>query len=189
MYIETERLVIRDFIKEDWQEVHAYASNLKVAEYMIWGPNTEEETLEYIDRVIAMQEAVPRVGYELGVSLKENGKIIGGCGLHMEGKNAEIGYCFHPDYWGKGYASETAKAMLTLGFQELGAHRIYATCRPANIGSAGVMIRNGMIKEGHLREHMYHKGKYHDSYLYSILKDEFDRSLLASATNIKVIER
>lgn len=174
MFMETERLVIRDFTREDWKEVHAYASDSKVTEYTIWGPNTEEETLEYIKMVLEMQKAEPRIGYELGVVLKESGRIIGGCGLHMEGQNAEIGYCFHPDYWGKGYASEAAGAMLALGFNELGVHRIYATCRPANIGSAGVMKRNGMTKEGHLRQHMYHKGKYHDSYLYSILKDEFN---------------
>lgn len=173
MLMETNRLVIRDFVKEDWNEVQAYASNPVVVEHMIWGPNSEKDTFDFIDQVLEMKAEVPRTGYELAVSLKESGKIIGGCSIHVEGNNAETGYCFHPSYWGKGYASEAARAMLKLGFQQLNVHRIYATCRPANTASERVMKRIGMTKEGHLREHMFHKGKYHDSYLYSILKDEY----------------
>lgn len=175
MLLDTNRLVIRDFIRGDWTEVHTYASNPVVVEHMLWGPNSEKDTLDFMDRMLEMQAEVPRTGYELAVSLKESGQIIGGCSIHVDGKNAETGYCFHPNYWGKGYASEAASAMVRLGFEELGVHRIYATCRPANIGSEAVMKRIGMTKEGHLREHIYHKGKYHDSYLYSILKDEYDR--------------
>lgn len=63
--------------------------------------------------------------------------------------------------------------MLALGFGELKLHRIYATCRPGNIGSAKVMERIGMRFEGLLREHLRAKGQWHDSRLYSILDREF----------------
>lgn len=175
MLIETERLILRDFVAEDWESVHAYASNPTVARYTIWGPNKEEDTRAFIESVLSMQSQTPRTGYELGVVLKERGQLLGGCGLHLEGTNAEIGYCFHPDYWGKGYATEATKGLLGFGFEQQGINRIYATCRPANRQSAAVMIRIGMQKEGHLRQHMYHKGAYHDSYLYSILKEEYER--------------
>lgn len=59
---------------------------------------------------------------------------------------------------------EAAEEMLRYGFKELGLHRIYATCRPNNIGSARVMKKIGLTYEGHLREHMYYKGKWHDSF-------------------------
>jgi RimJ/RimL family protein N-acetyltransferase len=173
MHLETERLLIRDYVRDDWQSVHQYASNETVCRYTMWGPNTEQQTKEYIEQVIAEQEQHPRVSYQLAVMLKEEGRVIGGCGIIVNMPNGEIGYCFHPDYWGRGYASEAAKAMLQFGFDEHHLHRIYATCRPGNAASANVMRRIGMKQEGLLREHMWFKGEYHDSWLYSILEHEF----------------
>lgn len=176
MRLETERLIIREFSREDMGGVHQYASDPIVTTHMIWGPNSEAETRSFIERVIDMQEQQPREGYELAVELKESGELIGGMGLHiMPSAQGEIGYCFNKQYWGRGYASEAAAVLLGYGFHELGLHRIYATCRPGNIGSATVMRKIGMTYEGHLREHMYYKDKWHDSYLYSILEDEYER--------------
>lgn len=173
MNISTDRLLIRDFTHDDWLKVHTYASDPEVAKYMIWGPNSEEQTREFINSTIEMQQQVPRVDFECAVILKETDQLIGGCGLRKDGKIGEIGYCFNPIYWKKGYASEAAAALINYGFKELELHRIFATCRPANIGSANVMKKVGMQYEGHLREHMWHKGKWHDSYLHSILKHEW----------------
>lgn len=174
MQMETERLVIREFVPEDLPEVHAYASDPLVARYMIWRPNTEAETRDYISTVIELQNESPRRGYEFAVVLRNTGQLLGGCGLHLtEHRQGEIGYCFNPLFWKQGYTSEAAAALLELGFSTLGLHRIYATCRPDNIGSAKVMQKIGMHYEGHLREHKWHKGAWHDSYLYSILEHEY----------------
>ena len=173
MTMETKRLVIRDFREEDWQAVHTYASSPLVATHMIWGPNSEEETKTFIKGVIHMQEQAPRVDYEFALILKDTDALIGGVGLHASGQIGEIGYCLNPDYWRQGYASEAAAEMLRFGFRALGLHRIYATCRPENIGSASVMKKLSMTYEGHLREHMFHKGKWHDSHQYAILAHEF----------------
>ncbi|TBL80008.1 N-acetyltransferase [Paenibacillus thalictri] len=179
MRLETTRLMIRELTAEDAADVHEYASNADVARYMIWGPNTEEETAQFIDRAIEMQRQQPRTGYEMAVVSKENGKLLGGCGIyiyaHLQG---EIGYCFNPLYWGQGFASEAAKALLQFGFKDLGLHRIYATCRPENKGSAKVMEKIGMTYEGHLRGHMRHKDRWLDSFQYSILEHEFSGKVL-----------
>lgn len=174
MQLETERLIIREFVPEDLEAVHAYASDPLVTRYMIWGPNTEAETREYIRSMIDMQNQSPRQSYELAVVLRDTGQVLGGCGIHLTGpRQGEIGYCFNPLFWKRGYTSEAAAALLRLGFGEFGLHRIYATCRPDNIASAKVMQKIGMRYEGHLREHMWHKGAWHDSYLYSILEHEY----------------
>jgi ribosomal-protein-alanine N-acetyltransferase len=173
MNIITDRLLIRDFTHDDWLEVHTYASDPEVAKFMIWGPNNEEETKGFINSTIEMQQREPRVDFECAVILQETDQFIGGCGLRKEGMIGEIGYCFNPHYWRKGYASEAASALIYYGFKELALHRIFATCRPDNIGSAKVMEKVGMQREGHLREHMWHKGKWHDSYLHSILENEW----------------
>ncbi|SDW15235.1 GNAT family N-acetyltransferase [Paenibacillus sp. CF384] len=172
--METNRLIIREFKASDLEAVHAYASDPLVCTHTIWGPNTIEDTQNYLQSVIDMQNQQPRLDYEFAVVLKESGELIGGCGLHIGNPlQAELGYCFNRAFWGKGYATEAAAALLQLGFREHGLHRMYATCRPDNLGSATVLQRIGMKFEGHLREHMRHKGKWYDSYQYSILEDEF----------------
>ena len=108
MHVETSRLIIRDFVTEDWKDVHHYASNPKVTEYMLWGPNTEEESKSYVEQQIIKQQATDRTDYEFGVIHKETNQLLGGCGIYIIGRNAEIGYCFHSDYWGNGYASEAS---------------------------------------------------------------------------------
>lgn len=173
MYIETTRLIIRDLVMEDWVDIHVYASNPKVTEHMIWGPNNEDETKSYVKQQIENQQAVDRTDFEFAVLLKDSNQLIGGCGIYIKELNAEIGYCFNPEYWRKGYASEASKALLKLAFEEFKVHRVYATCRPGNIGSANVLSKIGMKKEGHLREHLWTKGKFHDSYLFSILENEY----------------
>jgi ribosomal-protein-alanine N-acetyltransferase len=176
MQLVTERLIIREFKQEDWEAVHLYASSPLVATHMIWGPNTEEDTKDFVSRVIEQQQVQLRKDYEMAVVLKATNQIIGGCGIHLsEPKQGEIGYCFNPEFWRQGFAAEAATAMLGFGFQVHGLHRIYATCRPDNIGSAKVMQKIGMTYEGRLREHMQHKGKWHDSLLHSILEQEFNR--------------
>lgn len=175
MIFETKRLQIREFVHGDYPAVHSYASDPLVAEHMIWGPNTEEETLDYINYTIEMQQQTPRKGFESAVVLKATGELIGGCGIHVsEPSQGEIGYCLHRGYWGQGFAAEAAAGMIAYGFEHLGLHRIYATCRPDNIGSARVMQKAGMVYEGHIREHKRHKGKWHDSYQYSILENEYE---------------
>jgi RimJ/RimL family protein N-acetyltransferase len=164
-----------EFTAEDAVAVHPYVSNAEVARHMMWGPNTEEETVAFIKRALTMQkQQQPRMDYELAVVRKETGELIGGCGLHIsEPSQGEIGYCFHPSYWRQGFASESAGALLQFGFRELNLHRIYATCRPENAGSAKVLEKIGMKLEGHLRGHMKYKGEWRDSFQYSILEDEY----------------
>jgi RimJ/RimL family protein N-acetyltransferase len=173
MFLETNRLIIREYTLEDMEAVHVYASDPLVAVYTIWGPNTREDTAEFLNRVQEFQLQEPRVDYELAVTLKDSGALIGGVGIHItEPRQAEMGYCLNPQYWRLGYATEAASAMVQFGFRQLGIHRIYATCRPDNIGSASVMKKIGMTYEGHLREHRFFKGKWHDSFQYSILERE-----------------
>lgn len=173
MQIETQRLIIRDFNKEDWIDVHKYASLHKVTKFMIWGPNSEDETQMYIQEQLEKQQSVDRNDYEFAVLLKESNTLVGGCGIYIKEHNAEIGYSFNPEYWGNGYATEASQALLLLGFEEFKVHRIFATCRPGNVPSANLLRRIGMKQEGHLREHMWFKGAFHDSFLFSIIVSEY----------------
>ena len=177
--VETKRLTLREFRKADFNAIHAYASDQEVSIYLPWGPNSELDTENYIENIISYQLNNPRKDYEIAIELKESSLLIGACAIHISDpltREGFIGYCYNKQYLGNGYASEAAKAIIEYGFENLNLHRIYATCDPNNVGSSKVLEKIGMKREGHLREHKLQRGKWRDSFLYSILEHEFDNT-------------
>jgi len=175
--LQTERLVLRDFREGDWEAVHRYACDPQVVRYMKWGPNSEEETKAFVQRALSTQQEDPRRAFELAVTLKETGALIGACSLHVsrpEHRQGWIGYCFHRAYWGRGYGTEAASVLIALGFEQLGLHRIFATCDARNLASARVLEKAGMRREGHLRHDEWLRGEWRDTYLYAILEHQWD---------------
>jgi ribosomal-protein-alanine N-acetyltransferase len=176
--IQTERLTLREFREEDWKSAHDYASDPQVVRYMEWGPNTEEESKNFIQRALANQNEQPRKNFTLAIILKATNKLIGGCGIYVSNpanQEGYIGYVLNRKFWRQGYATEAAQALLKFGFNQLKLHRIFATCDPENIASAHVMEKIGMQQEGHIREHKWAKGKWRDSLLYAILDHEWTK--------------
>lgn len=181
--LRTERLTLREFGHRDWTVVHRYASDYEVVRFMEWGPNTEADTQAFVARAVAAQAEEPRTAYELAVVRRADGRLVGSSGLHVRGADARsgwIGYCFARAFWGRGYATEAAKALLGLGFDGLGLHRVWATCDVENHASARVLEKAGLIREGRLREHKWVKGHWRDSFLFALLDREWDRLQTAS---------
>lgn len=171
--IEMGRLVLREFTMEDYEAAHAYASDPRVVEYMSFGPNKPDDTRRFLERAIEKQRQSPRASYTLALTF--GGELIGGCGVtvtSVELGEGEIGYCMRPEYWGRSIGTEAAGALIGFGFRELGLHRIIAKCDPMNVASWRVMEKNGMRREGRLRENVVIRGKRRDSLLYSILVHE-----------------
>jgi RimJ/RimL family protein N-acetyltransferase len=155
--------------------VHAYASDLETVKYMDWGPNTESDTKEFTKRAIAFQSSKPRIQYELAITLRATGELIGGCGLEVRPlrKEGVLGYCLNRAYWGKGYATEATQALLAFGFNKLALHRIIAMCDPMNVASNRVLEKAGMTLEGHLRKDFPIRGRWRDTMIYGILEREW----------------
>jgi [ribosomal protein S5]-alanine N-acetyltransferase len=177
--LQTERLIIRDIVADDWEAVHNYASDLEVVRYVPWGPNSPEDTKNFIHRVLTLQQNEPRHNFELAVILKTKNQLIGACDIHLsnaDNREGLIGYCFNRHFWGQGYATEAVRGLLALGFEQLGWHRITATCDPANIASARVIEKVGMRREGYFRKNTWEKGKWCDTLLYAILESEWSES-------------
>jgi RimJ/RimL family protein N-acetyltransferase/GNAT superfamily N-acetyltransferase len=182
--LQTERLILRDFQKEDWQVVHEYGSDPEVVKYMPFGPNTEEETKAFIQKTLAKQKEQPRLSFNFALVNKQDNKLIGACEIRIksvENKEGEIGYILNHRYWNQGYMTEAAHAVMAFGFEKFGLHRIIATCDPANSGSYRVMEKLGMQREGCLREAKLFKGVWRDFLLYSILEKEW-RNLQTPST-------
>lgn len=170
MELETDRLILREFTETDWPAVHAYAGNAETVEQMEFGPNTPSETKNFIQQAMVNSKQLPRTSYDLAVVVAKTDMLIGGVGLRVSNpqhQSGDFGYIFHPDYWGQGFASEAASAVVKFAFEQLGLHRIWATCRPANRASARVLEKVGLSYEGHLKGHRMIRGKWVDSLLYA----------------------
>jgi [ribosomal protein S5]-alanine N-acetyltransferase len=177
--IRTERLILRDFTPGDWRDVQEYGSDPEVVRFMPWGPNTEADTREFISRALAAQRRTPRAAFELAVTTGVGGRVIGGCGIRIsrpEDGGADMGYCLRRDHWGSGLGTEMARAIVRFGFEQLGLHRIIATCDTENVASARVLEKAGMRREGHLVSDSRIRGSWRDSYLYAVLYDEWRAS-------------
>ncbi len=118
----------------------------------------------------------PRTAFVFGISIPSNGELVGVATLTVRdvvSRQADIGFIIGQEHWGKGYATATVKELLTLGFERLGLHRISGECDPANPGSARVMEKVKMVREGHLREYRWQKEQWVDRLLYAILDHEW----------------
>ena len=174
---ETSRLIIREFDTSDFVPVHEYASSDAVTKYMLFEPSNEEQTLNFLNESIELQSQDPRNDYDFAIVLKKDDVLIGGGGVHITNpsvKEGFIGYCLNDRFWGNGYATEAANAFIRFGFERLNLHRIFATCHTDNIGSIKVLEKTGMKKEGRLRNNRIKQGKWHDSFIFSILRHEYE---------------
>lgn len=108
--------------------------------------------------------------------LRETGELIGDFFFLYSSqvhRSVEIGYVLRPDVHGQGFALEASEVLLGLGFDGVGAHRVYARCDARNTASAAVMAKLGMRKEAHFIENEWVKGEWTDELVYAILEPEW----------------
>lgn len=179
MEITTERLLLREFVEDDWVAVHAYRSDARYQEYYDSSESSLQAAQEFVLSQVTRQLEQPRIKFQLAVVLRSEHKLIGNCGIRKdlaEAQQADIGYELNPQYWGQGYATEAARAILDFGFNHLNVHRIWASCVADNARSRGVLEKLGMRQEGRLREVEFFKGRWWDTLIYAILKDDWERN-------------
>jgi [ribosomal protein S5]-alanine N-acetyltransferase len=177
MRLETERLILRDFVKDDWHRVWEYQSDPLYLRYNKWTERSPEAVQEFVGWFLDQQEHKPRIKYQLAVVLKSNHELIGNCGVRMdtgEALEADMGYELDPKHWNQGYATEAAHAIVDFGFHHFGVHRIWAACLADNVASAHVLEKLGLKLEGRFRENTYFKDRWWDSLYYAILAREWE---------------
>ena len=182
MRISTERLVLREFVPDDWRAVLAYQRDPRYLRFYPWIDRTEPEVRDFVQMFVDWQAERPRRKFQLAITLTGSEQVIGNCGIRRKPENdreADIGYELTPEHWGQGYATEAALAMVGFGFRELALHRISSWCIADNTASARVLERVGLRPEGRLRENEYFKGRWWDTLLYGLLESEWR----APATN------
>lgn len=180
MRAETERLILREFSSADFEDVHDYSSDYENVKHMMFGPNTPEQTRDYLERQCVQEmNAAPRMHYNFALECKENGHVIGGISFHMNWRrdDAMLGIIMNRRYSGRGYVTEGVKAVIGMAFGELGMHRIHAVVDVENLAMQRVFDKCGMRNEGR----MIQRGKarpeaaqpYFDQFGYAILASEW----------------
>lgn len=175
--IKTARLVLRPFEERDLDDVHAYRGIPELHRYLYSDAMDREQVRDLIAEWMPRTELTEEgQRLSLAVCLPDEDKVIGDVvlkWLSKDDRQGEIGYSFNPEFQGKGLATEAAEALLKIGFEDLGLHRVIAQCDPRNEGSWRVMERLGMRREAHLREFEIFKGAWGDLFVYAMLEDEY----------------
>lgn len=176
MELITERLCLREFKEDDWPDILVYQADPLYLRYYEWTGRTPEAAQDFVQMFLAQQQEQPRTKFQLAVTLKSTHQLIGTCGIRMasiDSHEGNIGYELSPKYWGQGYATEAARAMVQFGFEELRLHRIWSWCIADNVGSARVLQKLGMRLEGRQRDKEYFRGRWWDRLLYAVLDHEW----------------
>lgn len=176
MEFQTERLLLREFVMEDWRAVYAYQNDPRYLEFYEWEHRTEQQAKAFAQMLIDQQSELPRTKFQLAIVSNASAKVIGNVGIRKRSVNtyqADMGYEIDPREWGSGYATEAAEAILKFGFEQLRLHRIWAQAIATNTNSIHVLEKIGMRQEGHLRENEFFKGRFWDTVIYGILEEEW----------------
>ena len=179
IYLETERLILRDYIESDFEDYYRLKSDTKTMYYLQdIQLHSVEEAKEDFANVLADMKSHDRKFYFLHIELKESREQIGSIGYTVTdnppvGKLVHLGYFTYPKFWGNGYTSEAMKKVLEFAFTQNGVYRITTGCLAENKASEKVMLKNGMIKEAEHKDYEWHDGKMKTRLEYRLLKNEW----------------
>jgi RimJ/RimL family protein N-acetyltransferase len=138
--------------------------------WLYYDAPTEAQTRAWIEGILARP---PETGTVLAV--EHGGEVIGNVNVVVDPDNrqGEIGFVFHPDHQGHGYATEAARALVDHAFEHYGLHRVYGRLEPRNLASARVLEKLGMRREAHLIENEWIKGEWQSEAIYALLAREW----------------
>jgi RimJ/RimL family protein N-acetyltransferase len=174
--LTTDRLLLRPFTLDDAPAVQQLAGAIEIAEMTASIPHPYEDGMAETwirgqkDRYARGEVA------NFAIVLRGKGRLIGSIGLRIESSHerAALGYWVGKPYWGHGYCTEAARAVLRYGFENLDLHRIYATHFARNPASGRVMQKLGMVREGCLRQHLKKWDRFEDMVYYGLLRSQHE---------------
>jgi RimJ/RimL family protein N-acetyltransferase len=175
LFIYTERLLLRPFALSDAPDVQRLAGDRAIAETTTAIPHPYEEG--NAERWIGTHAEAFAQGtmVNFAITAQTDGSLVGAMGLmniSREHLHAELGYWIGVPFWGRGYATEAARAVLRYAFESLELHRVHATHFGRNPASGRVMQKIGMTWEGCSRQHIRKWGVFEDLVRYGILRSE-----------------
>jgi ribosomal-protein-alanine N-acetyltransferase len=180
MYLETDRLVLRPYTMDDLFELHKIVSQKEVMKYLPEGVMTQKQTKKTLTWIIECYKENTQKNikkFSVGVFLKENKKLIGWCGLgplEFDPSEIEIYYGLSKSHWGKGFATEAARALLDYGFRIIGLKKIVAIVMPQNNASKRVIEKMGLVYRKQIENLPAKYKAYQEDVYFSLTRDEYD---------------
>jgi RimJ/RimL family protein N-acetyltransferase len=165
----TERLLIRRISAGDAAALFAYRGRPDVYRYQSWRPKTLGEAEERVKSLEAAEPDTPGAWLQVALCLRDTGGMIGDAGMHFppdDARAAEIGYTVSPEYQGRGYATEAARAVVDYLFNVLGKRRIVASVDPRNAPSVAVLEKLGFKLEARVENSACIDGEWCDDCVY-----------------------
>lgn len=181
--ISTERLVLRQLDHHDAPAMMALFGDERVLRFLDYPPvDTHQKAVDMIDWLNREYEV--KCEPQWGISLKDGGVLIGMCGLYgweIRSRHIDLGYHLLPAEWGRGYATEAARAMIRWAFENLDIHRIQADITEGNIASERVLIKCGFTVEGVWRESCWEHERFVNIKQFGLLRREYEAARLAAS--------
>lgn len=174
--LETERLILRRYNRDDLDRLDRLNSNVEVMRYIGDGSlRTREQTLASIIRTQRVYELFPGLGFWIAEE-KPKRKFVGVFALIYipQTVEVEVGYRLAKSAWGRGLATEGASALVRYGILELGLDRVVGLTHPDNAASQNVLMKSGLERRG--------MGHYYDRDLCYFVADGSRFSLQPKAT-------
>jgi aminoglycoside 6'-N-acetyltransferase len=177
MFLQTSRLVLRNFQDADLETFWTYRNDPEVAKYQGWDfPYPREKARSFVDFMKAAN--IPQVAewVQYAVVLKDTNELIGDLGCYVkkeDARQAVIGFTIAAKYWRKGYAVEIIPCLLKFLFEDMSMHRVAADCDANNIASSRTLEKLGFRREAHYIESFLFNGAYTDEYYYGMLQREW----------------
>lgn len=175
--VRTARLRLRPLTTADTGALLAYRSLADTCRYVPFEPMTPDIVRHRLDTMWAVTELTDEgQALTLGAELAATGELIGDVVLFWHSRrhrSGELGYILNPAHAGRGYATEAARAVLRLGFEDLGLHRIVARVDERNESSAKLARRLGMRQEARLVRNEWFKGDWSTELDFAMLAEEW----------------
>ncbi len=184
MFLETNRLILRDYTKDDFEQYYQLKSGKDTMYYLQdIQLHSRQEALQDFENVLEDMKKDERQFYFFHVELKDTHEQIGSVGYTVTdttplGKMVHMGYFSYPRFWNHGYVTEAVKRVIEYAFIENNVYRVTTGCLAENKGSERVMIKCGFIKEAEHVDYEWHDGRMKTRLEYRLLKREYDVSLI-----------
>lgn len=173
--LQTARLVLRSFAPEDIPAIVRLAGAKEIAATTVQIPHPYSDHVARTFLAKAHEDYLAGRCVVFAISLSSTGELCGAVGLHIAGAHhhAELGYWIGVPFWGRGYATEAARAAVAFGFDTLRLNRIFAHHFAGNVASQRVLEKIGLRHEGRFAKHIQKWGEFIDVENYGLLAEDY----------------
>ncbi len=173
--IITDRLCINELCLQDASVLYEYRSHKDVSLFQGWIPLNIDESQNFIIRNASTLFNQNDSWFQLAIRLRDTNQLVGDIGLHfIDSYQVEIGFTIAPDHQCKGFGSEAVIAVLSMLFNHLNKHRVFASVDPCNQASMNLLKKIGMRQEAHFRKSLFWRGEWVDDVVFAVLRSEWN---------------